>query len=140
MQMRNQVVARIGSTNYLYSSISQVALVGSLLLCFCLLATVDATESPDHALQAWKKPILRSDLHQLIADKQNHIRANINLTQHNAGSKIPRNLWIAFREVPPEDMLPKHITEILTYSRSDNFAINLVDGDHARDLFMETFY
>lgn len=52
---------------------------------------------------------------------------------------IPRNLFMAFREIPPENQMYSHVQKLLNETRAEDWSIHLMDKQ-LRDEFMNTYY
>jgi len=86
----------------------------------------------------WDLPLISPNLDSLITNDT--LQSLFNAASPIVSDKlIPRNLWIAFRLVPPENRMYPHIRTLLFYAKQNKWSVNLI-GDHKMDLFMKTFY
>lgn len=66
---------------------------------------------------------------------------NSNLRDNSTGWKkpIPRNLWIAFREIPPENKMYPHMIKMIAQARNDGWNVHLFQQDNEEE-FMNTYF
>lgn len=89
-------------------------------------------------LLPWDADVIPPNLDTLVSNST-HL-SNFNHVSSTASDKlIPRNLWIAFRIVPPENKMYPHLKTLIPNVKSKGWTVNLI-GDHKMDLFMKTFY
>lgn len=82
----------------------------------------------------WDLPILPENFVDLISDGINEFHYTI-----AADKKIPRNLWMGFREVPPKNRMYPHVTKMTSNLAKSNWSVNFF-GDSQIDGFMRRYY
>jgi mannosyltransferase OCH1-like enzyme len=87
----------------------------------------------------WDYPLIPPNLDELASNEDFAKTNNLNLSTL-VGNAIPRNVWIAFREVPPMEFMPENVKKVMEVAKSENWAVNLMDGDDAEDQFMLTYF
>lgn len=64
---------------------------------------------------------------------------NLSLYKRQEDKKIPRNLFIGFREIPPMSEMYKHTLHIINHAKISNWTINLMDQTLEEE-FMNLYY
>lgn len=103
-----------------------------IVVVFCRVLSINHRD--------WESPVIPPNFDSLVANEKNAKKNRLNIAKKDDGLLITRNLWIAFREVPPFKELSEHLKRLIKRSKSANWSINLIDGDKAEDLFMNTYF
>ena len=83
--------------------------------------------------EPWNLPVVPIDLFDTVYYDKKYAKPN-NVT------KIPKNFWINFREIPPEDKFDEYYLHLRwVFNRSPGWTINFMD-EKRRDIFMETYF
>ena len=110
-----------------------------MLVCLIYLVCLVHVSSEVNKERPWEHPVIPANFDELINNEENSKLNKLSLSKPT-DTLIPRNVWIAFREVPPINFMPDHIKHLVARATEDKWTINLIDGDDAEDLFMKTYY
>jgi hypothetical protein len=110
-----------------------IGLILKYLILYDLIWLSQPNEEVNALSSPWNLPVIPDNFHDLI-------NANGDLyAKPSADKLIPRNMWIGFREIPPESRMYPHMKEMIAIAQQSRWKVHLID-DHAMDDFMYSFY
>ncbi len=123
-------------------------MLSTLLLVLCSLYALSSSALTN---RPWELPVFPPNFDSLTLDAAVRMKTNVNISAVPTDRLIPRNLWIAFRKVPPNLMSifmdnppapaeTKSLMQMMIDAKKAGWSINLMNGDEAEDLFMETYF
>jgi hypothetical protein len=115
------------------------------------LAAISSSRAAFTSNRPWELPVLPLNFDALITSRENLVKTHTNISGAPTDRLIPRNLWIAFRHVPqkllsifdaqpPQSADNSSLMGMMVAAKQVGWSINLMDGDVAEDLFMETYF
>lgn len=115
----------------MHSNVLHLYFASCIFLIFIVIATLIHGLSDENSLHL---PVISRDLDGLIAQAY----ANGEYSRPT-DKKIPRNLYIGFYEIPPDENMYPHTSQIIEDAKANNWSIHLMDPSK-EDEFMMKYY